>query len=132
MKAFSLTLRVLAAVIALFALLHGLLGHGAESLLGIPVPEAAAADASQDSQNRFFGLAFGLYAAVLWLVAGDVDRYFDLFEVALAVFFVAALGRVVSLLFHGLPAVPVLVLTALELLAPPLLLVWGWRVVEED
>ena len=61
METFKLTLQIIAALIIVIALLHGALGHGAETLIGISVPDAARTDPSQDSQNRFFGLAFGLY-----------------------------------------------------------------------
>jgi hypothetical protein len=129
MKAYALTLRVLAALIMLIAVLHGVLAHGAEVLLGVPVPTSTMADASQDSQNRFFGLAFALYAVVFIFVAGDVRRYFGLLGATFLVFFVAGLGRIVSIVAHGLPAAPIIGLAAIELVAPPLLYLWGRKVI---
>jgi len=128
MQAFKLTLRVLAAVILVIASLHALLGHGAETLLGVPVPLASAADPSQDSQNRFFGMAFAIYAAVLLLASGDPTRYEHVFRFALLAFFAGGVARLVSIATHGLPAPAIIGLAVVELVAPPVLFVWFRRI----
>ena len=129
METFKLTLQIIAALIIGIALLHGALGHGAETLIGISVPDAARTDPSQDSQNRFFGLAFGLYGVVLLLVASDLQRYAVLLNATLGVVFIAGLGRLLSLAKRGLPAAPVIALAVVEIVAPPVLYGWGKGVV---
>ena len=125
MQSFQLTLQIIGALIFVIALLHGALGHGAETLIGIPVPEMARTNPSQDSQNRFFVLAFALYGVVLWFAANDLQRYAELLNATMGVFFMAGLGRLISMARRGLPAAPVIALAVAEIVGPPILYLLG-------
>lgn len=127
---FSTGLRCIAPVFFVVAFLHLCLGAGAEVLLGASLSEAALSDPVLDSQNRFYGVSFSLYGVLLFLVAAEPERYRPVLAALLAVFFLAGVARLVSIMLHGLPGPLVLVLLALELLLPPLL--WRWSQIEWD
>lgn len=127
MQAFRFTLRALAAVIVVVSLLHAVLGLGADALLGVAVPGAAITNASLDSQNRFYGMAFALFAAVLVLAASDLERHAPTLNAALVIIFLAGLVRVLSVASHGWPVPAVVALGFVELVAPPLLYWWSGR-----
>jgi hypothetical protein len=121
---FTIALKILGPVFFLVALLHLGLGLGADELLGANVTEQMRAEPTLDSQNRFYGVAFALYGAVLLISARDLTRYEPVLKATLYIFFLAGLSRIVSLLTHGKPAPLVIALAAVELVAPPILLFW--------
>lgn len=73
-RVLSIVLRVPAVSLLAVSALHLALGLRADVLLGIALPESVIASPGLSSQNRFFGVAYGLYAAVLWLAAGELQR----------------------------------------------------------
>jgi hypothetical protein len=112
--------------------LHGVLGVGADVLLGARLPPEALSDPVLDSQNRFYGVAFMLYGALLWLCATDLDRYATVLRCLLWVFFAAGAARLVSAALHGIPPPAVIALLASELLLPPALSAWLSRRSRSD
>jgi hypothetical protein len=124
MSHFKIVLFALACAILLVGAVHLLLGLRADALLGASVPEAALADPTLESQNRFLGVSFTLYAAILFLAAGDLRRYAPALRAALAIFFAAGLARLVAWAQFGAPAPPALALLVIELIAPPILYLW--------
>ncbi len=108
--------------------LHLTLGLNADVMLGATLPPAVIADPVLDSQNRFYGVSFALYGILLWLFARDMQRYAPVFYCLLAIFFVAGLARILSIALHGMPSLPIVALLGLELLLPPILLIWYRRV----
>lgn len=119
---FAIVLRFFAFVCGIVAVTHMMLGVAGDWIVGAPV--AGVIDPSLDSQNRFYGTAFGVYAALLWLVATDVARYALILRILLIVFFVAGCARLLSIAAYGLPSAQVLGLMATELVFP--LLLWLW------
>lgn len=113
-------LRATVPVLVVVGGAHLLLGVGAEVLLGAQLSELVLRDPVLDSQNRFYGVAFTLYAAVFWLGSGDPARYAPVLKAAFAIFFAGGLGRIVAWSQHGPPGPMVTVLLVLELLLPPL------------
>jgi hypothetical protein len=105
------------------------LGVGADVMLGAKLPPETLSDATLNSQNRFYGIAFTLYGVLLYLCATDLRKYAAVLRCVLWVFFAAGLARLVSVATHGLPPPPVLALLASELVLPPLLHLWLSRVL---
>ncbi|MDR2851642.1 MAG: DUF4345 domain-containing protein [Burkholderiaceae bacterium] len=117
-------LKLIAPVFALVGALHLALGAGADVLLGAKLPPEALSDATLNSQNRFYGIAFTLYGLLFYLCATDLRKYATVLRCVLWVFFAAGLARLVSIATHGVPPPLVLALLASELVVPPLLLLW--------
>ena len=128
MRALCIVLRLFALIIVLVSALHLALGVRADVMLGAIVSASTASDPSLDSQNRFYGVAFSLYGAVLYLCSTDINRYGPILNAALLCFFLGGLARIVSWAVHGAPAPLVILLAAFELLLPPLLFVWLQKV----
>jgi Domain of unknown function (DUF4345) len=121
---FALVLKFLAPVFFLVGALHLALGAGADVLLGAKLSAETLLDPALDSQNRFYGVSFVLYGVLLHVCAGDVNKYATVLRCVIWVFFAAGLARVVSIAIHGVPPPLILVLLAIELIAPPLLGAW--------
>ncbi len=111
--------------------LHLTLGLNADALLGAKVPVEALTDPALDSQNRFYGVAFTLYGALLYLSATDLPKYATVLRCVLWVFFAAGVARFVSIAVYGVPPMPVVLLLGAEVVAPPILLVWISLVLRE-
>ena len=124
----NLCLKLLAPVFLVVGALHLCLGLAAENLLGANLPIEVLTNATLDSQNRFYGVAFTLYGILLWLCASDLPKYATVLRCILAVSFASGLARVVSMVILGLPSPMVMALLASELLLPPLLWCWMRRI----
>ena len=118
----TLVLRCLAVGCLIPVVLHVSLGVSGDGLIGIGVPDAI--DASLDSQNRFYGATFLIYAALLWTCSRDLRQHAAMLRLLLAIFFFGGLARGLSALHYGLPSVEVMALWAVELIAPPIIWVW--------
>ena len=123
-QTFAITLRVLAAAIVGISLVHVLFGVGSEPWLGAQLSATSLADPNLDSQNRFYGAAFALFAATLWLSSTDIKRHSLLLNLTLIVFFMAGLARLLSVVMLGWPSIEIVLLTAIELAGPPLIYYW--------
>lgn len=129
MRSYQIALRVFAMVIVGIALVHMIFGVSSELFLGAGLSDSSATDPNLDSQNRFYGAAFMLYAAVWWLASQDLRKYQTLLTWSLCIFWVAGLSRLLSIFWVGLPTVQILALTMLEVLGPPIMYVCLLRVV---
>jgi len=128
MRVYVVVLKLIALGFFPVSVLHLALGPGADQVLGAALSETSASDAVLDSQNRFYGVTFALYGLMLWLAANDLGRYGAVLKLTLWAFFAGGLARLVSIAVAGMPTAAVLVLLALELLLPPLLLLWHARI----
>jgi hypothetical protein len=124
MNAFAITLRLLGAAIAGVALIHLVLGPGADVLLGAQLSDVSRTDAVLDSQNRFYGVAFALYAAVLIVASFDLARYAPILRWAFVIFFIAGAARLWSVVETSWPGGLVVALGVIELGLPPFMLLW--------
>ncbi len=131
MNLLAKVLRLLSPVFVVVAVLHLVLGLRADVLLGAAVPPSVVADPTLDSQNRFYGVAFAIYGVILFICAGDLQRYAPVFRAALAVFFLGGVARLVSWAIYGQPSALVIALGLVELVAPALLWAWFSRVCSE-
>jgi len=126
---FNFTLKALSPAFFIVSLLHLFLGPSTDNLLGAYIPEPVLSDAILDSQNRFYGVIFGLYGALFYLCATDLRKYATVLKLLLLFFFAGGFARVVSIILVGLPSKIVLVLLALELTLPIILFLW-WKAIE--
>jgi hypothetical protein len=122
----------LQAVNGTLALLTIFLG-GASLLLGAdsPIyPNDLAIVPTLDSNLRFFGgLTVGLGVALLWITPA-IERHTTIFRVLWLSALAGGIGRIVSAVIVGLPPVPVLAFTAIEVPGVPLLIYWQTRVAD--
>lgn len=81
-----------------------------------------------DSNLRFMGgLGVGLGLALVWLTP-NIERHTTVFRVAWICAFLGGIGRLISAWVAGLPPVPMIVFTAIEVPAVPVLIYWQSRV----
>lgn len=125
----KLVLRVVALGFVLAGLSHVFLGPGADVALGANILPETLADATLDSQNRFYGASFTIYGVLFWIASGDLVRYATLLRVLILWFFFGGLVRLVSVGLKGWPSDMVWALALSELILPPIL--W-WLVQRED
>ena len=107
---------VFGVVCGLISLAHIALGPGA-----IPgeIPEAVLANATIDSQDRFYATLFlGFGAALIWC-AQDLDARRGAFFALLVIFFLGGLARLLSVAMIGWPLPLFIVLGLIELILPP-------------
>jgi hypothetical protein len=124
MRGLIFTLKLSSSIFIIVALLHFFFGFGAEVMLGAVVTPETMKEASLNSQNRFYGVAFSFYGVALYLCASDIKRFEPILKALLYLFFLAGIARIVSWATHGAPAPLVVTLMATELLLPPVFLVW--------
>ena len=125
---FPLFMRFFAIGCALVGVLHVTFGLGADNMLGAGLPFEVVSNPTLDSQNRFYGASFLLFGWVAWLCASDILAYKKLFHGMMAVFFLSGVARLISVFHYGFPSPPVIGLMAIELVLPPILLIWVHRV----
>ena len=121
MHKLSLVLKLIAPAFLVVSGLHLSMGAGADVLLGAQLSESVLSDPVLDSQNRFYGVAFGLYGVLLYLCATDLGRYIHVLHCLLGVFFVAGIARLLSIYLHGVPSWAVVGLLLIELVGPVVL-----------
>ena len=124
MHLYSKILKLSALVFFAVAGIHLVFGLGADQMLGAVLSPETISEPTLDSQNRFYGVAFALYAVVLYICATDLPRFRPILVAALVVFFLAGCARLVSWGIRGTPASLVIGLLAAEIVLPPLL--YGW------
>ena len=120
-------LQIATVVLALIPILTGII-----TMLGVSDPLYAASGVPAlpvlDSNLRFFGgLWFGLGLGLLWLVP-RIESEDVLYRVVWAGIFLGGIGRLLSMIMVGLPPLPFVGFTALELIGAPLFVYWQHRV----
>jgi hypothetical protein len=80
-----------------------------------------------DSNLRFFGgVWLGLGLAVWWLVP-SIEKRGTVYRIIWGMIFLGGIGRVFSIIFAGVPPLPFVAFTILELVGAPLLIAWQYR-----
>ncbi|MCC8946950.1 DUF4345 domain-containing protein [Bradyrhizobium sp. Arg62] len=116
-------LQIATALLALVPILTGII-----TMLGVSDPLYASAGVPAlpvlDSNLRFFGgVWLGLGLALLWLVP-RIESESVLFRVVWGGIFLGGIGRLLSMLMVGLPPLPFVGFTALEVIGAPLFVYW--------
>ena len=120
------SLQVAMAMLGAVPVITGLI-----SMLGLGDPLYAhlnlPRDATLDSNMRFFGGAWlGLGLTDWWLVP-RIETHTALFRALWLMIALGGLGRLVSLLVVGVPLIPFVGFTALEIVGAPLFIWWQSR-----
>ncbi|WP_076858664.1 DUF4345 domain-containing protein [Bradyrhizobium mercantei] len=120
-------LQIATALLALVPILTGII-----TMLGVSDPLYASSGVPAlpvlDSNLRFFGgVWLGLGLALLWLVP-RIERESVLFRVVWGGIFLGGIGRLLSMMMVGLPPLPFVGFTALEVIGAPLFVYWQHRV----
>ena len=120
-------LQIATALLALVPILTGII-----TMLGVSDPLYASSGVPAlpvlDSNLRFFGgVWLGLGLALLWLVP-RIERESALFRVVWGGIFLCGIGRLLSMVMVGLPPLPFVGFTALEVIGAPLFVYWQHRV----
>jgi len=120
-------LQVATAILSLIPIATGII-----TMAGVDDPLYAALDLPRspllDSNLRFFGgVWLGLGLAMLYLVP-SIERQIVLFRALWGAVFLGGIGRALSAAFVGLPPVPFIGFTALEIIGAPLIVLWQKQV----
>ncbi len=121
------TLQVTSALLGLVPVATGVV-----QLMGLHDPLYASLnlpqDATLDSNIRFLaGIWLGLGLANLWLVP-RIERETSLFRALWLMIFLGGVGRLLSMAFAGMPMLPFVGFTVLEVVGAPVFVVWQGRV----
>jgi hypothetical protein len=120
-------LQITLGILAMAPLFTGLLG-----LLGIDNPIYAAdplpVNVLLDSNLRFLnGLSVGLGLALYCIIPTITSQKIPL-RIICGILFVGALGRLCSMVFLGLPPMPMPFFALVEVLTPPLMVLWQKKI----
>ena len=122
-------LQILTALLGLIPLATGII-----TMFGLSDPLYASMQLPQspllDSNLRFFGGVWcALGIALFWMIP-SIERQTVLFRVIWDAVFLGGIGRLLSILFAGLPPLPFIGFTALEIVGAPLFVYWQYRVAK--
>jgi hypothetical protein len=122
-------LQIATAILGIVPIATGLIG-----MSGISDPIYASiglpANPLLDSNLRFFGgVWFGLGLALYWLIP-KIEKQTVLFRAIWGMIFVGGIGRVISMLLIGLPPVPFIGFTILEIVGAPIFVAWQARIAK--
>jgi Domain of unknown function (DUF4345) len=120
-------LQITISILGLIPIITSLIG-----LMGVTDPLYVAAgiprDALLDSNLRFFnGVWLGLGIALFWIVP-RIDTETAIYRILWGMIFLGGVGRLLSMAFVGLPPLPFVGFTALEIVGAPLFVWWQHRV----
>ncbi|MGY3444522.1 MULTISPECIES: DUF4345 domain-containing protein [unclassified Bradyrhizobium] len=120
-------LQIATAALALVPILTGII-----TMLGVSDPLYASSGVPAlpvlDSNLRFFGgVWLGLGLALLWLVP-RIESESVLFRMVWGGIFLGGIGRLLSIAMVGIPPLPFVGFTVLEVIGAPLFVYWQHRV----
>ena len=81
-----------------------------------------------DSNLRFMGgMGLGLSLALLWIIPA-IEKYTMVFRIIWICALLGGIGRIISMMVYGMPPLPMVVFTLIEVPGVPLLIYWQYRV----
>ena len=105
---------------------------GALTLLGLDDPlyrdMGLPRNALLDSNLRFLGGVWLTLGLAAWWTVPRIERRGDVFRMAWGAVWLGGAGRALSMVLVGLPPLPFVAFTVLELVGAPLFIVWQRRV----
>lgn len=127
----SSALRAVARLFCLIPLATGLgdiaQGAGFLATAGAELPPGTLADPVLNSQLMFAGAIWLGYAPLIWYATGDLSRRAALFRLLFGLIFLSGIARVLAMIRYGSPGAILTGATAVELLLPPVLILWSLR-----
>ena len=119
-------LQIATGMLGAIPVLTGIIG-----MFGLSDPIYASANLPAntllDSNLRFFsGVWLGLGLAVYWLIP-DIEKQTLLFRVVWGMIFLGGVGRLLSMMFSGMPPAPFIAFIVLEIVGAPFFMVWQSR-----
>ena len=124
MKPLQITVRIFCLLPFATGTLDLVAGTTLLSQAGSPITHALAQDPVLNSQIAFWGAIWFGFGLVLWHVSADLRQKAELFRLLMAILILGGLGRVYALARFGWPGPILIGALLLELIGPPLLLLW--------
>ena len=123
------TLRIILGVLGLVPIFIGLSGiyTGLDSL----VPGAEITSVADGQYRYLSAIYFGFGCILIW-IQFRLEQEEQLFRILMAIVFIAGLGRVAAMVAQGMPGFSVILATAFELVVPPILIFWHYKVVQKQ
>lgn len=123
-------LQIATGILAVVPTVTGVLG-----MMGLNDPLYALAqlpsDATLDSNLRFYGgVWLGLGLAAFWVIP-DIAHKTAMFRALWLMIFIGGLGRLISLVLLGIPFLPFIGFTVLEIIGAPIFVWWQGRVARQ-
>ena len=120
-------LQIVTAILSIVPIATGVIG-----MTGLSDPLYAAmglpGNGLLDSNLRFFaGVWLGMGIAMLWLIP-RIESQTALFRAIWIAIFVGGIGRLLSMVLIGLPPVPFIGFTILEIVGAPIFIAWQSRI----
>ena len=122
--------QIILAIIGLIAVITGVMGMAGgigDEFYGVDANRGIEGNIILDSNLRYFsGLWLGLGLILFWMIP-SVEQKGLIFRLIAVMIFIGAIGRIYSMVSFGVPSIPFIIFTLLELLFP-LLIIWQQRI----
>lgn len=119
-------LQVILVILGFVPFITGILG-----MMGIYDPLYASLglpnDPLLDSNLRFLSGVWFVVGITVFATVRQVENYFQLYLVVWGMIFVGGIGRLISMILVGLPPIPFIGFTVLELIGAPIFLYWHYQ-----
>jgi hypothetical protein len=116
--------RTLSALIAVFGAICMVISVVHIAFGSAAIPGSVPVNATMDSEDRFYASLFTGFGATLIWCSWDLRSRIRVFSALMAVFFLGGVARIISAAAVGWPSRLFIFLDSLELLLPPVLLLW--------
>jgi hypothetical protein len=127
--------RILQVILAIIGLiltvtsLWGMIAGVADEFYAVSISNEIQGNIILDSNLRFYyGLTLGLGLIIFWIIP-SIEKRKTIFRLISLMIFLGAIGRVISLMTAGIPSIPFIIFTLLELFFP-LLIFWQNKITE--
>ncbi|MBK8431525.1 MAG: DUF4345 domain-containing protein [Chloroflexi bacterium] len=122
-------LQISLVILGLVPTITGILG-----MFGLDDPLYASLglprNALLDSNLRFYSGVWFVLGITVLLTVQSLEKYFELYKILWAMIFVGGIGRLLSIAVVGLPPIPFIGFTVLEILGPPIFLYWHRQIAK--